>query len=54
MNNVRVELLRHKIALYRRYMAEGVDGDLAQVYLGEILNAEAELAEIENVAERRR
>ncbi len=43
-----VEILRRRIALYRRYLAEGVDADLAKEYLAAILAAEAELARIDN------
>jgi hypothetical protein len=43
----RADLLRQRIALYRRYLAEGVDGELARRYLREIVEAEAELADIE-------
>jgi len=42
-----VESLRHRIALYRKYLSEGVDADLARTYLAEIAKAEALLAEIE-------
>ncbi len=50
----RSELLRHRIELYRRYLREGVDANLAAQYLREIGAAEAELAEIEGRSERRR
>jgi hypothetical protein len=43
----RTEALRRKLALYRRYLAEGVDSDLARRYLEEIMAAEAELAQLE-------
>jgi hypothetical protein len=36
--------LRRRVALYRRYLAEGVSAELAVVYLREIAEAEAELA----------
>jgi hypothetical protein len=45
--NDRAELLRRRIAAYRRHLAEGVDDELAQLYLCEITVAAAELAEIE-------
>jgi hypothetical protein len=35
--------LRRRIALYRRYLREGLDGDLGVIYLEEIGKAEAEL-----------
>jgi hypothetical protein len=44
----RAEILRRQMALYRRYLAEGVHADLARQYLAYIVTAEAELAEIEN------
>jgi hypothetical protein len=42
----RAELLRRRIALYRRYLREGVDAALAETYLREIRDAEAELGEL--------
>jgi hypothetical protein len=42
----RADMLRHRVALYRRYLAEGVCAELAIVYLREIAEAEAELAGI--------
>ena len=42
----RAEFLPRQIALYRRYLSEGVVGDIASRYLIEIAKAEAELAEI--------
>jgi hypothetical protein len=42
------EILRRSIALYRRYLADGVDADLAKEYLAAIVATEAELARIEN------
>jgi hypothetical protein len=42
----RADMLRHRVALYRRYLAEGVSAELAIVYLREIAEAEAELAGI--------
>ena len=35
--------LRRRIALYRRYLREGLDGDLSVIYLEEISKAEMEL-----------
>jgi len=43
----RAEFLRRQIALYRRYLADGVAEVLANKYLSEIAKAEIELAEIE-------
>jgi len=40
-------MLRQRIAIYRRYLSEGVDGDLARSYLNEIMKAEAELRDRE-------
>ena len=42
--DARADMLRHRVALYRRYLAEGVSAELAIVYLREIAEAEAELA----------
>jgi hypothetical protein len=50
----RADALRRLIALYRRYMAEGADTDLAWQYLHEIATAEAELGCIENGTNKRR
>jgi hypothetical protein len=41
------DILRRRIALYRRYLREGVDGDLAADYLRSILADEAALADLE-------
>ena len=49
----RSEILRRRIALYRRYLAEGVDAELARHYLHEIRDATAELAEIERDSGKR-
>ncbi len=48
----RAQTLRRRIALYRRYLSEGVDAELAQLYLREIAEAEAELAKLDG--EKRR
>ena len=40
-------VLRHRIALYRRYLSEGVDAALAVEYLRQIAEDEADLAAIE-------
>ena len=41
------ETLRRRIALYRRYLREGVDGELAGEYLKTITADEAALAKLE-------
>jgi hypothetical protein len=43
MEQDRTERLRQRIALYRRYLREGVDGRLAFEYLRLIAEKEAEL-----------
>jgi hypothetical protein len=48
----RADMLRRRIALYRRYLREGVDATLAGEYVRQIREDEAELAAIES-AERR-
>jgi len=45
MNN-RIELLKARIKLCRRYLREGVDGDLARAYLWLIRKDETEIAAI--------
>jgi len=42
------QILRRRIALYRRYLREGVDAALAGEYLRQIRDDEAELATIES------
>jgi hypothetical protein len=42
----RIELLKARITLYRRYLREGVDGDLARAYLWLIHKDETEIAAI--------
>jgi hypothetical protein len=49
----RADTLRRRIALYRRYLAEGIDADLAQTYLRELAEAEAELSEIPQGTDKR-
>ena len=49
----RADILRRKIALYRKYLSEGIESDLARSYLREILEAETELAQIEKNTDRR-
>lgn len=46
MENDRAGLLRRRIALYRRYLREGVIGGLALEYLRQIAEDEAELGRI--------
>lgn len=48
----RADVLRRRIATYRRQLSEGVDVELARRYLAEVAEAEAELRRIEQ--ERRR
>ena len=47
MEEDRAELLRRRVALYRRYLREGVNGGLALEYLRQIAEDEAELGRIE-------
>jgi hypothetical protein len=42
----RIELLRARIALYRRYLREGAEGDMASAYLWLIRRDEIEVAAI--------
>lgn len=44
----RAAVLRRKIALLRGYLREGVEADLAVMYLHDIAEAEAELRHIED------
>jgi hypothetical protein len=46
MMDDRAQTLQRRIALYRRYLREGVDANLASEYLREIAEAEAELEQI--------
>jgi hypothetical protein len=48
----RVDILRNKIALYRRYLAAGVDSDLAPRYRDEIKRLQSELARIVKEGEK--
>ena len=50
----RSELLSRRIALYRSYLREGVEARLAERYLSQIAEDEAERARIEQPEERRR
>jgi hypothetical protein len=54
MGDTRADGLRNKIALYRRYLADGVDADLAERYLREIKRTEAELARIDEDSDQRK
>jgi hypothetical protein len=47
MEEERAELLRRRIALYRRYLRDGVEGALALEYLRQIAEDETELNQIE-------
>jgi hypothetical protein len=47
MEEDRAEALRRRIALYRGYLREGVEGALALEYLRQIAEDEAELNRIE-------
>ena len=47
MEENRAELLRRRIALYRRYLREGVNGVFAAEYLRQIAEDEAELWRLE-------
>ena len=46
MTEERAELLRRRLELYRRYLREGVDASLAEQYLRQIAEDEAELRQI--------
>jgi hypothetical protein len=46
MSMERIELLRARIDLYRRYLREGAEGDMASAYLWLIRKDEIELAAI--------
>jgi hypothetical protein len=48
----RADILRRRIALYRRYLREGVDATLALEYVRQVGDDEAELAAMES-GERR-
>jgi hypothetical protein len=43
---IQADALRRRIALYRRYLSEGVDAALAEIYLREIKEAQQALAEL--------
>ena len=48
----RADMLRRRIALYRRYLREGVDAALAGEYVRQLGEDEAELAAIESAEQR--
>jgi hypothetical protein len=48
----RVNLLRARIGLYRRYLSEGADGDLARTYLWLIRQDEIELTALVGTIEK--
>lgn len=50
----RADQLRRRIEYCRRRLAEGIDADLARVYLQEIAGLEAEIAQIEKDKDRRK
>ena len=47
MDEDRAAIARRKIALYREYLAKGVDGGTAMIYVVEITKLELLLEEIE-------
>ncbi len=50
----RADAIRRRIALYRRYLAEGVDTALAEAYTTYIVAGEAELAKLDKERDKRR
>jgi hypothetical protein len=46
MTNDRAEILRRRIAMHRRRLAEGVDAELVRIILAEIVADQAELASL--------
>jgi hypothetical protein len=48
----RAKLLRARIGLYRRYLSEGADGELARTYLWLIRQDEIELAALVETIEK--
>ena len=50
----RREQLQNLISHYRRRLAEGVDAMLVRVYVQEIIRAEAELALLDEVPDKRK
>ena len=53
MDNDKAANARRKIELYRRYLAEGVTGELADMYLAEVVKLQIELDAIERAAKKR-
>lgn len=51
--SAKADTLRQRIALYRGYLREGVNGNLAREYLKEIAKAEAALAALGENNKRR-
>lgn len=49
----RRDQLKRLVAHYRRLLAEGVDGAMAQIYVREIIKAETELAILDKDTDRR-
>lgn len=47
---MRADMLRRRIALYREYLSHGVDSGLARQYLRAIAEAEVELAKLKEQA----
>lgn len=50
----RADELRRKLALYRGYLAKGVEAELASIYLREIVRLKAELKQLESAADKHR
>lgn len=50
----RADELRRKLALYRGYLAKGVEAELASIYLREIARLKAELKQLERTADTHR
>jgi hypothetical protein len=50
----RADDVRRKLALYREYLANGVDPELTRIYLREITRLESELSQIESDTDKRR
>jgi len=49
---MRADMLRRRVALYRDYLSKGVDSGIARQYLRAIAEAEVELAKLEARAQR--
>lgn len=50
----RAQKVRRKLALYREYLANGAESELARIYLREITRLEAELSQLESETGKRR